>query len=197
MSGGQLDLIHELEKAGAITPTGLSLSDPNMPFEQWQALCRMLGGLRSATQWWIGDLLNFGEGAYGEKYAQAMDDFGLEYSTLTNYAYVARSVARRRRRVSLSFAHHRLVAALEPKEQSKWLKKAEEGDWTRQQMHDNMKAIAPGGDPDPAPAPADPPLTVGDAARAVWNQAQKNGGVYEVPAEPMLVLASTLGIETA
>lgn len=193
---GQLALIAELEAAGTVTPTSLTLSDPNFDFDQFEALCRMMGQLRSANSWWIGDLILFGEGIYGHRYAQAEEAFGLTYDTLRGYAYVSRNVARRRRRANLTFGHHRLVAPLEPKEQSEWLSRAATAGWGREEMREAMRAIesdgsgGSGGDGGPG-------LTVKEAARHVWIASQRNGDNYLVPVEPMLVLASALGIETA
>ena len=183
-------LLGELETAGALTETSLSLSDPEMPFERWEALAEMMGRLRSANCFWIGDLLNFGEGVYGERYAQGMEAFGLEYRTLTNYAYVCRNVARSRRSDRLSFAHHREVAPLDPAEQADWLTNAAEAGWSRSQLRDALRAIPAGGG-----EPAEPRgggVTLEAAARGVWVAAQRNGVVYEVPIEPMTILGSLL-----
>lgn len=193
----QLALVTELEKAGAITPTSLTLRDPNMPIEKFEALCAMMGQLKSSNSWWIGDLIVFGEGAFGERYAQAQEAFGLEYRTLVGYAYTARNVARRRRRAGLTFAHHREVAPKEPAEQSEWLTRAAEGGWTVQELRDNMRAIVAGDGGGSSEATGGETIDVREAARHVWLASQRNGSHYLVPVEPMMVLASALGIETA
>jgi len=190
----QLALITELEQAGAITPTSLTLRDPNMDFDQFEAICRMMGQLRSSNSWWIGDLIVFGEGAYGERYPQAQEAFGLAYHTLTGYAYVSRNVARRRRRATLTFGHHKLVAPKEPAVQSKWLARAAEAGWTCEEMREAMRSIEPGGDNGSESETDGSGPTVKDAARRVWIAAQRDGDRYIVPAEPMQILASTLGL---
>jgi hypothetical protein len=77
----------------------------------------VLGEIGRACQWWIGDWLNYGERAYGEKYAQGMAATGYELQTLTNMAWVAARVEISRRREILSWSHHAEVAALESDEQ--------------------------------------------------------------------------------
>lgn len=190
---GDIELLHQLEAAGTLTPTSLSLADEGLTYEKWEALCVMLGHHRSRTSWWIGDLLNFGEGVYGERYSQAMEHFGLDYSTLVQTAYVCRNVARRRRRATLSFGHHRVVAPLDPDDQEKYLKLALEGRWTRQELSDAVHAIDAGDGGSAAPAASGDKLTVKEAARRVWHSAQKDGDSYVVPLEPMEVLRAKLG----
>lgn len=88
---------------------------------------RHLPGWRGVRrgQWWVGDWLNYGERAYGEKYAQAMDVTGLEYDTLSSYRWVAAEIEPCLRKQKLSWSHHKEVAALEPAEQAEWLDRAE------------------------------------------------------------------------
>jgi len=76
------------------------------------------------AEMWLGDLLNYGEAAYGEKYSQAIDATGLSYSTLANVASVAKRVPISRRREDLTFGHHEAVAKLEPQQQVDWLEHA-------------------------------------------------------------------------
>ena len=49
-----------------------------------------LQAMEGAVQLWIGDTLNIGEAAYGEKYAQAVDP--IQANTWKQYAWVARSI---------------------------------------------------------------------------------------------------------
>jgi hypothetical protein len=61
-----------------LTQTGLLLP-ANLPFERWQSVLETLRGTEFSVMWWLGDCLRYGERAYGEKYAQALD--------ATDYAY--------------------------------------------------------------------------------------------------------------
>lgn len=62
-----------------------------------------------------------GEARWGEMYAQAMDETGLEYGTLRNYKYTAGKIDLSLRSDKLSFLHHREVAALNPSAQKEML----------------------------------------------------------------------------
>lgn len=64
----------------------------------------------------------------------ALEATGLEYQTLRNYAWVARSFAPGRRRERLSFGHHAEVAALAAVEQDLWLRRAEARGWSRNEL---------------------------------------------------------------
>lgn len=108
----------------AYSDTALEL-DQRMTFERWSEVGSLLGRVHRASKLWLGDWLNFGEHAYGEKYAQAIDVTGLDYSTLANYAYVSRQIDPSRRREGLSFSVHAEVAALPPAAQDVWLDRAE------------------------------------------------------------------------
>lgn len=106
------------------TPTSLTLP-PDMTFSAWQAVGDVLGKMERSVQWWTGDWIRFGEAAYGEMYAQALDDSGREYSTLQSYVYVANRFDSLRRRNNLSWGHHREVAADPPEVADAWLERAE------------------------------------------------------------------------
>ena len=72
----------------------------------WERCGAFLRHVEGAVQWWIGDWLNYGEQAYGEKYSQAMDALGTPLPTLENYAYVAGNIQTSRRHENLSFSVH-------------------------------------------------------------------------------------------
>ena len=116
-----------------LAKTGLVVSG-SPSFEEWQACGEFLTQAEKAIQFWIGDWLNYGERRYGETYAQAIDDTGLDYQTLKKAKWVASNVELVRRRTNLSFSHHEEVAALPPGEQDKLLEKADENGWTRERM---------------------------------------------------------------
>ena len=101
----------------------------------------MLGRIHKATAFWIGDWINYGEAAYGEMYAQAVDDLGLDPQTLMNYASVCRRVAGGRRRSGISFSHHAEVASLDPEEQTHWLDQAEAERWSRSELRLRLRNL--------------------------------------------------------
>jgi hypothetical protein len=77
----------------------------------------------------LGDALTFGESAYGEEFAQAIDMtrkvLQLSEKSIKNAAWICSSIAPSLRRETLTFSHHEVVAPLDPKEQSEFLDQAE------------------------------------------------------------------------
>jgi hypothetical protein len=155
-ASGGIELLAQLERAGAITSTSLVLP-PETTWEQYEALAGMLGQLHRTAGWLIGDLLNFGEKVYGETYVQAAAATGLAEQTLMNYASVCSRIPRARRRPSLPFSVHAEVAYLEPDEQERWLSEAEQEGWTRSELRLAMKGEQPQ-DPEPEVEPEVLPL---------------------------------------
>lgn len=136
-----LSLVDVLREAGAITPTQLDLSTAgDLSYERYEALGAYLGQINRSCSWWVGDWMLYGEGTYGEKYAQAITVTGLAEQTLLNRIYVCKHVPPSRRRSALSFSVHAEVAPLNAKEQRYWLDRAEKGGWTRAQLREAMKA---------------------------------------------------------
>lgn len=115
------------------TRTGLEIQ-ANTSYEVWEQIGKKLSLMNGAMQWLIGDWLNFGEAKYGEKYAQAINDLGLEYGTLRNIAWVAKTIEMSRRRDNVSWSIHQSVSGLKPKEQDRILQQAEEENLTRQDV---------------------------------------------------------------
>jgi len=134
-----IQLLAELEKAGAITNTALTLP-PDIPYDQCESLATMLGQLHRTSQWLIGDLLNHIERVYGETYAQAAEATGLSKGALMNYTSVCARIPRSRRRALVPFSTHMEVAYLEPAEQERWLREAESGRWTKEELRAARKA---------------------------------------------------------
>jgi DNA modification methylase len=117
----KIDKQHDLEYSGfKLQKTGL-LPIGSPTFEQWQECGQFIQKASGAVQLWLGDWLNYGEHKWGEKYAQAIEDTGLEYQTLKNAAWVAGKIDLSRRRDDLSYNHHLEVASLEPEQQDKVL----------------------------------------------------------------------------
>lgn len=178
---GGLELLVELEQAGALTPTGLDLPE-GISFDTYEALMGMLGQVHRSASWLIGDALAYGEQVFGESYAQAAEATQLAPQTLMNLCSVARRVPPSVRRASLPFSSHALVASLKPREQAKWLKQAEQEGWTRAQLAQALKDLPP----------EVGKQSVRDLARAVWLAATFNGDSYVVPVAPMKALGDAL-----
>ena len=130
-----IQLLAQLEANGAITPVALKLP-PDTTFEQCEALAGMLGQLHRTSAWLIGDLMLHTEKVYGETYAQVAEATGLSPGTLQNYTSVCSHIPRSRRRAAVPFSTHAEVAYLEPNEQERWLKEAQNNKWTKQELRE-------------------------------------------------------------
>lgn len=102
------------------TETGIEFPE-SLSYEEWQSVGQSLQRIGRSWQWWIGDWLNFGEKKYGERYAQAIEETGIEYGTLRNCAYVASNVELSLRSDKVSWSHHKCLASLPQEEQKIWL----------------------------------------------------------------------------
>ena len=113
--------------------TGLAVMG-RPPYEEWEKCGAFLQQIEGAVQWWIGDWLNYGEHAYGEKYSQALDATGIKLRTLESCAYVAAHVETTRRRVGVGWTLYQDLASLPSDQQEDWLVKVVAGDWTRARL---------------------------------------------------------------
>lgn len=89
----------------------------NETYEQWAARGLELMHAHNRTCWMLGDWLNEGERAWGEKYAQAHKDTLISIGTLANYAWVTREYpaewpVARQYAEHLSFSHHKVALGL-------------------------------------------------------------------------------------
>jgi len=119
-----LALLADLEAAGAISVIGLHLARPDLPYDQYEALCVLLGRMHEAVRFAIGDAIILGEKLYKEAAYQAIEGMGLSETARREYVRVAEQVPRSTRRKDLSWSHHRAVAALKPPAQKEWLARA-------------------------------------------------------------------------
>ena len=73
----------------------------------------------------LGDLLNWGEERFGEKYTDVIDStrefIRLSAKTIANWSWVASKIPPSRRRESLTLSHHEAVAKLPADEQDEYL----------------------------------------------------------------------------
>ncbi|MBQ6641595.1 MAG: LmbU family transcriptional regulator [Saccharopolyspora sp.] len=118
--------------------SGLQIVEP-VTLEDWRAIGETLATVSSASAWWIGDWLVYGQDAYPDRYKRAIDRTMLDYQTLRNYSWVARKFAPSRRRKSLSFQHHVEVAGLRPEEQDHWLELSEKFKWSKNALRKQIK----------------------------------------------------------
>ena len=123
-----------------ITKTGLKFSE-SLAFEEWQEIGKQLQRIHGSIQWWIGDWLNFGERKYGEMYAQAIEETGLDYSTLTTYKSVAGAFESCPRGQNLSWSAHRELASVPEEKRAGLLEKADNEKLTSREVKELVKEI--------------------------------------------------------
>jgi hypothetical protein len=134
------DLVH-YESTALVIDDGLEI-------DEWLFVARALGAMTRGHQWWVGDVLVYGE-RYGEDvFSQAAEELGLEPHTLTNWRWVASAVKPSRRRDDLTWSHHAEVARLGPKAQRDTLARAAKLDWTVRQLRDHVALTYPQSHPE-------------------------------------------------
>jgi hypothetical protein len=133
-----------LDRTPMTRRTGLSLP-PTLPLDAWKQIGEELFLILDASVWWQGDWLVYGQDRYPDRYPRALEETGLDYQTLRNYAWVARKFEPSRRRAGLSMQHHAEVASLPEEEQDYWLDRAEEARWSRNMLRRHLQARRLGG----------------------------------------------------
>jgi hypothetical protein len=157
-----------IERGVLTRRTGMHLP-PQLPLAAWQRIGRQMYVIADSSAWWWGDWLVFGSDRYPDRYRRAIAETSLDYQTLRNYAWIARRFTISRRRDSLSFQHHVVVAPLSDLEQDRWLDRAEENGWSRNELRRRLR-----GERQPAgtrPAPALYRLDVDRDRQDRWRQA--------------------------
>jgi len=121
------------------SPTELiPIGEPD--FEAWDNVGVFLRYIHTGSQFWIGDWLNYGEHAYGEKYSQAVEHTGYDLHTLQTYSWIARQVSPENRIEKVPFGHYANgIAALEPAEQKKWVKKVIDEEMTQAELRQALR----------------------------------------------------------
>ena len=113
---------------------GLSF-DVETTFEQWAAMGEVFKAAPDRLMWALGDWLAFGGAKkWGDKYDSAAISTGYPPAVLRDARWVAESIPAERRRMRLSWAHHREVAHLDEVAQEKWLSKADASQMAREAL---------------------------------------------------------------
>jgi hypothetical protein len=137
---GGIALLAELEANGAISQIGLHLSDPDLSRDRAEAIGFLLGRMHESLRFAIGDWLLLIERLFPEEWAQMSEALGLSEEGRREFMRVAERVPRSTRRKSLSWSHHRAVAALDPPQQKTWLRKAADEDLSHHALRDALRA---------------------------------------------------------
>lgn len=122
-----------------ITVTSLEIPE-DATFREWETIGDTLRKIDGSRLWWWGDWCNHGERRYGEKYTQALEAGDYTYQGLANAAWVSSRIESSRRREKVSWSAHAEVAALEAKDQDRWLDRAERDRLTHRDIRDLIRA---------------------------------------------------------
>ncbi|MGW7515311.1 LmbU family transcriptional regulator [Streptomyces sp. NPDC054796] len=152
---------------------------PDLPLESWQRVGRQLFLISDSSSWWIGDWIVFGKHMFPDRYRQAIAETQLDYQTLRNYAWVASRFPVTRRRDTLSFAHHLEVAGIpDPEQQDLWLRKAEQGNWSRNKLRMELRKHRKyTEEPDARTSKAVVEILVSEIRKAQWENAARDEGM--------------------
>jgi hypothetical protein len=132
-------LLDELARNGALKTTGLYLTDPNLTYDQLEAVGALLGRMHQSLRFAIGDYLLLMETRFPEKFSQGAEVLGISEEGMREYLRVSEKVPRSIRRENLSWSHHRAVAALELPEQKEWLERAEAEQMSHHRLRFELK----------------------------------------------------------
>ena len=155
-------LLDRLAENGAYSQ-GLKLTDPDITYDQLEAVGRMLGQHHSDVRLAMGDYLLIVETMFPEKFSQAAEALNISEDGMLEYLRVARSVPHSVRRkfkdTTISWSHYRAVSSLkvvdektgevhtDHKAQKEWLGKAAENGWSHHKFRAELKP------PEEEPAP--------------------------------------------
>jgi hypothetical protein len=94
------------------------------------------------TLWWIGDWLNYGERAYGETYAQALEETDYGIDMLQKAKWVASKIEPCKRLQHVPWAAHHEVASLPPEQRDELLAEAERDHLTVREVRARVREVA-------------------------------------------------------
>jgi hypothetical protein len=161
-----------------ILTTRVGLLFPSLlTFTRWQQAGQRIHRLHDSSSWCLGDWLVYGQREYVGRYQKAVEMAGLDYQTLRNYAWVARSFTMVRRREKLSFQHHAEVASLSPQEQDRWLDLTEANRWSRNELRRNVREARNGGEVSAGKKRPFPRLSVSDDRVRNWSRAAEQSSL--------------------
>lgn len=125
---------------GTVTEVGYQPA-VSLTYDQWEFGFNFLRSINRSVMWYLGDMINYGESKWGEKYTQAMDASNYDYDTCYRAAYVASKFPHERRRSDLSWNHHRALVDLGPERQDVLLDHAASESLSVQKLKDLRKDL--------------------------------------------------------
>jgi hypothetical protein len=143
------DLVQLLAERVTVLPNHIGVKiQEDTPIEEWLRIYDWAEGVHMHAGFIIGDVINFADAKWGDKYTQAMAQTGRAYDTLKHYAMTARRIPFEKRIPALSFSHHR--EALQIGDDSKIEKvlvdagkQAEKGKFTALDFREKINTLKP------------------------------------------------------
>ena len=152
----------EIVIAQHVTRTGLIDLPEDLSLEHWKQLLGASKTFSDSMYWIAGDLANYGEGHYGEAYAQFVDILGFDENTLKTAMRVARQVPHsiRRPEPHVPWSYHQAVSGLRKCQEhmypdddcddceatlemrAAWLQICAEQEWTREVLRERLREAA-------------------------------------------------------
>lgn len=111
------------EDQALVLPEGLS-------FDAVGGIYGALDKTKEAINWWLGDLVLYGERSYGEAVYQLFPERST--SSIRQCAWVAQCIPPAQRVPGVSWSHHRVVAHIEDGDRRRqWLEEAQRCEWSK------------------------------------------------------------------
>jgi hypothetical protein len=133
MSGTSLELISQLEGAGAIFRTGLQLNG-EVSRDKMIALGRLIGSWHDSAQFSAGDYLVECDRRFGHEADTIAETLGISLEAAQQYRRVAEAIPFENRVEGVTWSHHRAVAHLTPDEQAYYLNEAARCGWVKREL---------------------------------------------------------------
>ena len=134
----------QITAQGAV-PIGILATDPQSEraFQVWYDDTAYALEVYASLPMAIGDMMNFGEVHYPDRYTQIVDGLSQRYDvqTLRNYKSVMKRIPHEVRQQGLSFSHYDAVASLPVEEQAPLLLKAAQETWGREKMREASRIV--------------------------------------------------------
>jgi len=100
---------------GTLSDVGFAMATV-MTWEEYERAFNTMRSLNKVAMWVLGDLLNYGEENFDQRYSQLVDATDYDVDTLARAKRIAQVYAPETRRAALTWGHHREVVDLpEPK----------------------------------------------------------------------------------
>lgn len=128
---------------GTLRADGYDLP-PNLTYEEWCSVLALTEHIASASPWWLGDALVYGEQRFPDLHTQALptaedDPDGARQSRMKSCVWVSSKFPPVTRVTTLSWSHHRAAAELDLTEARRLLEDAERQKWPTRKLIERVQ----------------------------------------------------------